>query len=70
MCLSSPKPPPPPPVPPPPLRADEENRQAVQNQLGVLSNRQGKQSTYLTGGLGDPGFGTNIKGVKLLGQAG
>lgn len=68
MCFSSPKPPPAPPVPPPPLRADEENRQAVDKQLSVLTTRQGKQATYLGTGASD--FGTSVQGVKLLGQAG
>lgn len=69
MCLSSPRPPAPPPVPPPPIRADEENRQAVDQQLRTLRERQGRSATMLTpAGGGD--FGTKVKGVQLLGQAG
>lgn len=67
MCFSSPSPPPAPPVAPPPMRADEENRQAVDQQLMALRQRQGRSSTFM-GSTAD--YGSNVQGVTLLGQAG
>jgi hypothetical protein len=49
------------------MRADEENRQAVDAQLMALRNRQGRSALY-SGTTTD--FGANVGGVTLLGQAG
>lgn len=62
MC-SAPDPapiPPPPPLPPPPMRSDEENDAAQQDEIDLARRRRGKAGTVLTGGLGDPGFGSNV----------
>lgn len=55
-----PTPPPPPPIPNPPMRADEENKNAVEDQIAFARRRRGRAGTVMTGGLGDPGFGTSI----------
>lgn len=70
MCLSTPKPPAPPPVAPPPTRADEENRQAVDEQLRQIRARQGRSATFLSPQDNSAAFGSNVQGVQLLGQAG
>lgn len=56
-----------PPAPPPPMRADEENRAGVNAALDDIRKRKGSAATYLTGGLGDPQFGTSIAKPVLLG---
>jgi hypothetical protein len=64
-------PPPPPPVPaspPPPTRADETNKAAVNSELDTIRRRKGSESTILTGGLGDSGYGANVQSKTLLGQ--
>lgn len=66
MCLGQ-KSQPIPPAPPPPVRADEENRAGVNAALDDIRRRKGSASTYLTGGLGDPAFGTSIAKPILLG---
>jgi hypothetical protein len=63
MCFSSPSPPPvptPPPLPPQPMRADEQNMKSQQDTLDLIRRRQGRGSTILTGGLGDPSYGSNV----------
>lgn len=70
MCMSSPKPPKvsAPPPPPTPVRADEQVKSAVNEQLDVLRRRRGREATQLTGGLGDTSYGSNTQARTLLGQ--
>lgn len=57
-------------VAPAPSRADEENRNAVDEQMEALRRRRGRAATIVTGGLGDTSFGTNVERpqVTALGQ--
>jgi hypothetical protein len=62
MCFKTPKAPaapPPPPVPAPPVTADEENRRAVAMQIQDQRQRKGRETTIVTGGLGDVGYGSS-----------
>lgn len=75
MCISPPKQQPVyaqvPTPPPTPMRADEENRAAVDTALEDARRRRGVLATVLTGGLGDAGYGKNVQrpSVTALGQA-
>lgn len=75
MCFaSSPKAQPAPPaLPPPPVRADESNRAAVDAAAMDIRRRRGRESTLLTGGLGDTSYGgstssSQVGGKTMLGQ--
>jgi hypothetical protein len=59
-----------PPVPPAPMRADEENKAAVNESLEDIRRRRGIASTVVTGGLGDSSYGANVSkpSVTALGQ--
>jgi hypothetical protein len=59
-----------PPVPPTPMRADEENRAAVNESLDEIRRRRGIAATTVTGGLGDTNYGANVSkpSVTALGQ--
>lgn len=60
------------PTPPPtPMRADEENRAAVDSSLEEARRRRGILATNLTGGLGDAAYGKNVQrpSVTALGAA-
>ena len=61
-----------PPPAPVPNRADEENQQSVNSALEAEKRRKGASSTFLTGGLGDVGYGSSIQtpNVTALGKAG
>lgn len=67
MCFSQPKPPTPTPPPPVPNTADQANQAAVQGALKRVRDQNGNAQTQLTGGLGDSGFGQNVKTATLLG---
>jgi hypothetical protein len=58
------------PVPPAPMRADEENKAAVNESLEEIRRRRGIASTNVTGGLGDSSFGSSVSkpSVTALGQ--
>lgn len=71
MCFSAPPKPKLPPTqatPPVPLRSDEQVRGQVADEMDKLKRRQGSESTRLTGGLGDPSYGSNANPRVLLGQ--
>jgi hypothetical protein len=42
------------------MRADEQNMKSQQDTLDLIRRRQGRGSTILTGGLGDPSYGSNV----------
>lgn len=70
MCFkapSTPKLPPTPQAPPAPLRSDEQVRGQVAEELDRAKRRRGTESTVLTGGLGDSGYGANAAPRVLLG---
>lgn len=60
-----------PPPPSDPTRAGEENRSSVNSSLEEQRRRRGTASTFLTGGLGDSSFGSNVQAprVTALGKA-
>jgi len=64
--MSVPKPPPTPPVP---NRADDANQAAVASALKRTKSQNATAQTLLTGGLGDPSYGSNVTKATLLGQS-
>lgn len=65
MCFKAPAPPKPPPLP---NQQDNANQAAVQASLQRVRKQDPSNSTILTGGLGDSGFGQNINKVTALGR--
>lgn len=68
MCfnMSAPKPSP---IPPMPNRADDANQAAVASAIKRTKSQNATAATTLTGGLGDPSYGSNVTKATLLGQS-
>lgn len=56
--------------PPPPSREDPEIRARQQEERRRARAAQGRGSTIMTGGLGDPSFGQSARQATLLGAPG
>jgi hypothetical protein len=52
------------------MRKDEENNAAQQEELELARRRRGRAGTVLTGGLGDPGFGSSVSRTSAGGSSG
>lgn len=70
MCLFSRSPAPPPPPPPTPSREDPELRQRQEEERRRARAAQGRRSTIMTGGLGDPEFGQSSRQATMMGAPG
>ena len=67
MCLF--RAPQPAPTPATPTRNDAENQRRQEDERRRNRAATGRQSTIMTGGLGDAAFGTNSTKATLLGAA-